>query len=107
MKIHYFRWDEVVCFLISWKDLLTSYGDLTYTYDEIGNVISENKGGYTYTTYYNWGKGRQLENISYGISAESANVVVAYEYNSDGIRISKTFSEGGLEFIVDSNKIPI
>ena len=52
-------------------------------------------------------KGRQLENISYGISAESANVVVAYEYNSDGIRISKTFSEGGLEFIVDSNKIPI
>ena len=52
-------------------------------------------------------KGRQLENISYGISAESTNVVVAYEYNSDGIRISKTFSEGGLEFIVDSNKIPI
>ena len=48
-----------------------------------------------------------MENISYGISAESANVVVAYEYNSDGIRISKTFSEGGLEFIVDSNKIPI
>lgn len=28
-------------------------------------------------------KGRQLENISYGISAESANVVVAYEYNKE------------------------
>lgn len=48
-----------------------------------------------------------MENISYGISVKSANVVVAYEYNSDGIRISKTFSEDGLEFIVDSNKIPI
>ena len=48
-----------------------------------------------------------MENISYGISVKRANVVVAYEYNSDGIRISKTFSEGGLEFIVDSNKIPI
>ena len=89
----------------TWKDLLTSYGDLTYTYDEIGNVISENKEGSSSTTYYNWGKGRQLENISYGMSAEIANVVVAYEYNSDGIRISKTFNEGGLEFIVDGNKI--
>ena len=89
----------------TWGDLLTSYGDLTFTYDEIGNIVTEHKAGSSSTTYYNWGKGRQLESLSYGTSAQSATTVVEHAYNSDGVRISKTLSAGGLEFIVDGNKI--
>jgi len=37
----------------TWGDLLTSYGDLTFTYDEIGNIVSEHKAGSSSKTYYN------------------------------------------------------
>ena len=79
--------------------------NLTFTYDEIGNIVTEHKAGSSSTTYFNWGKGRQLGSLSYGTSAESATTVVAHEYNSDGIRISRTFKEGGLEYIVDGDRI--
>jgi len=89
----------------TWGDLLTSYGDLTFTYDEIGNLVSRHREGISSAYYFNWGKGRQLESLSYGTSAESATTVVEHEYNSDGVRISRTFNAGGLEYIVDGDRI--
>ena len=89
----------------TWGDLLTSYGDLTFTYDEIGNLVSRHREGISSAYYFNWGKGRQLESLSYGTSAQSATTVVAHEYNSDGVRISRTFNAGGLEYIVDGDRI--
>ena len=89
----------------TWGDLLTSHGNLTFAYDEIGNLVSRHIEGNSSVYYFNWGKGRQLESLSYGTSAESATTVVAHEYNSDGVRISRTFNAGGLEYIVDGDRI--
>ena len=79
--------------------------NLTFTYDEIGNLVSRHRDGISSAYYFNWGKGRQLESLSYGTSAQSATTVVEHEYNSDGVRISRTFNAGGLEYIVDGDRI--
>ena len=89
----------------TWKDLLTSRGNMSFTYDEIGNLRSLKNGSNTSGYYFNWGKGRQLESLAFGETAESAEVYVEYGYNADGIRISRTFNVGGLEYIVDGDKI--
>ena len=89
----------------TWKDLLTSCGNMSFTYDEIGNLRSLKNGSNTSGYYFNWGKGRQLESLAFGETAESAEVYVEYGYNADGIRISRTFNVGGLEYIVDGDKI--
>ena len=61
-----------------WSDLLTSIGGQSLTADEIGNLL--NDGTWTYT----WQHGRQLA----GMSKTGTNI--AYGYDSDGKRISKT-----------------
>ena len=62
----------------TWSDLLTSIGGQSLTADEIGNLLSD--GTWTYT----WQHGRQLA----GMSKTGTNI--AYGYDSDGKRISKT-----------------
>ena len=65
----------------SWGDLLTSYRGVNITYDEIGNPLSYYNGSsYTFT----WENGRQLKTATVG----SKNL--AFTYNQDGIRTSKT-----------------
>lgn len=64
-----------------WGDLLTSYGNVTITYDEIGNPLSYYNGSsYTFT----WKNGRQLATASVNSNTLSFN------YNDEGIRTSKT-----------------
>ena len=41
----------------TWGDLQTSYGDLTFTYDEIGNLVSRHRDGISSAYYFKWGKG--------------------------------------------------
>ena len=62
----------------SWSDLLTSIGGQSLTADEIGNLLSD--GTWTYT----WQHGRQLAGMS------KAGQTIAYGYDSDGKRITKT-----------------
>ena len=62
----------------SWSDLLTSIGGQSLTADEIGNLLSD--GTWTYT----WQHGRQLAGMS------KAGQTIAYSYDSDGKRITKT-----------------
>ena len=62
----------------SWSDLLTSIGGQSLTADEIGNLLSD--GTWTYT----WQHGRQLAGMS------KAGTDIAYGYDSDGKRITKT-----------------
>ena len=65
---------------VDWGDQLTKYNGYNITYDEIGNPLTYYNGlSYTFT----WKIGRQLASISGATSA-------TYEYNEDGIRISKT-----------------
>ena len=61
-----------------WSDLLTSIGGQSLTADEIGNLLSD--GTWTYT----WQHGRQLAGMS------KAGTNIAYGYDSDGKRITKT-----------------
>ena len=62
----------------SWSDLLTSIDGQSLTADEIGNLLSD--GTWTYT----WQHGRQLAGMS------KAGQTIAYGYDSDGKRITKT-----------------
>ena len=62
----------------TWSDLLTSIGGQSLTADEIGNLLSD--GTWTYT----WQHGRQLAGMS------KAGTNIAYGYDSDGKRITKT-----------------
>ena len=89
----------------TWKDLLSAYGTRYFTYDEIGNLRSIKNGSNTSGYYFNWGKGRQLESLTYGETAESADLYFEYGYNADGIRISKAILGRKLEYIVDGDKI--
>ena len=60
----------------TWKDLLTSYGGQTITYDGIGNPLSYL--GYTLS----W-NGRQLTKLS------GKGVTASYKYDADGLRSYK------------------
>ena len=74
--------------------------------DQHARLVGRLKNGSNTSGYYfNWGKGRQLESLEYGETAESAEIYVEYGYNAEGIRISRTFNVGGLEYIVDGDKI--
>ncbi len=64
-----------------WSDLLTSIGGQSLTADEIGNLLSD--GTWTYT----WQHGRQLAGMS------KSGQTIAYGYDSDGKRISKTVND--------------
>ena len=67
----------------TWGDLLTSYRGQSLTYDSIGNPLSYYNGSsYTFT----WKNGRQLA------TAYHDSVSMSFEYNDEGIRISKTVS---------------
>ena len=62
----------------TWGDLLTSINGSAVTYDAIGNPLTY--GGATLT----WVNGRRLASFS------NSNNTIAYTYNDEGIRLSKT-----------------
>lgn len=64
----------------SWPDLLTTYDNQSFTYDEIGNPLTY-RGGLSMT----WKYGRRLASINNG-----NNVLVQYSYDASGNRIQKT-----------------
>ena len=61
----------------TWGDLLTNFNGESITYDEIGNPLTIGEKSLTWT-------GRQLQSITDGDSE------IAYTYNGDGLRTSKT-----------------
>lgn len=63
-----------------WADLLTKWDEKDITYDAIGNPIVFDDLTMTW-------QGRQLETLSMG------SMSFAYDYNTDGQRISKTFTD--------------
>lgn len=79
---HTYSYDDA-----NWLDLLTAYDGESLTYDAIGNPLSYYNGtSYTMT----WAKGRQLASVSMG--SETGATAIAYAYDMDGIRRSKTVS---------------
>ena len=79
----------------TWRDILMSYGNVIFTYDEIGNPLTYYNG----TSYtFGW-EGRQLKSATRGSTSFS------FTYNDEGIRTSKTV--GGVEhtYILDGTQI--
>ena len=72
-----------------WKDLLTSYGDQSISYDAQGNPTSYL--GHTLT----WEKGRQLKSFDTN----------TYTYNANGIRTSKTVGGVKHTYMLDGTKV--
>jgi len=73
----------------TWKDLLTSFGGQSITYDAQGNPTSYL--GHTLT----WEKGRQLKSFDSN----------TYTYNANGIRTSKTVNGVTHTYTLDGTKI--
>ena len=76
----------------SWGDLLTSYNGVNFTYDGIGNPL----------TYYNgsshsmtWQNGRELKSLDGW----------EFKYNSDGVRIEKSYGTTRWEYVVNGTRI--
>ena len=79
-----------------WGDLLTKHGSAAFTYDEIGNTLTD--GTWTYT----WERGRQLKSMTDGTTTWNMT------YDPDGLRTSRTdgtntyyyyYSEGLLTYM--------
>ena len=72
----------------NWRDLLTEYNGQTITYDQIGNPLTYRGKNMT------WQNGRRLEGIT------DANNTIAYAYDADGNRISKTVNGVTTDYVV-------
>ncbi|MBR6825953.1 MAG: RHS repeat protein, partial [Oscillospiraceae bacterium] len=90
----YFYGDE------EWGDLLTGYAygssetpQYTFTYDTIGNVLSD--GDYTYT----WEHGRQLAQVQIG--ADTWN----YTYDVDGLRTGRSTASKSYSYIYSGSQL--
>ena len=78
----------------NWNDLLTRYNNETIVYDQCGNPIKIGE----YITL-NWINGRYLNSY-----ADSENVI-NYNYNIDGIRISKNVNNVKTNYYLEGNEI--
>mgnify|MGYP000758568976 CR=1 FL=1 len=78
---------------------MTACGNLTYTYDEIGNLTSTTNTSTGEVTAYSWDRGRRLERIEKGTS------ITEYTYNADGIRIGKSVPGGTLRYLTDGTRL--
>ena len=79
----------------TWGDLLTSLNGTTIVYDEIGNPLNySNIADFTFT----W-EGRRL------VGASRPNNAISFEYNSDGLRTSKTLNGVTTTYYLDGDRI--
>lgn len=72
-----------------WGDLLTNWNGQPLEYDSIGNLTAFGTEGAARRELF-W-NGRQLKSIRLGQGAAATNIL--YEYNSDGLRISRTATD--------------
>ncbi len=77
------------------NDRLTQTGGTIYGYDNNGNTLTETLDGNVLT--YTWDGKNKL------ISVDDSVNTTSYEYNYNGIRISKTDGVTNTQFIVDEN----
>ena len=77
-----------------------SVATYTYTYDENGNTFSKTDGTNVNTYSYDYENRLIAADIQFGDTPGQ----VAYSYNSQGIRVSKTASGLTTRYLVDSNR---
>ena len=76
-----------------WGDLLTTYNEQSFTYDEIGNLVSD--GTWTYT----WSQGRELKRMTDGTTAW------AYTYDVNGMRLLRTNGSKTYWYLYNGDKL--
>ena len=67
----------------NWKDKLTSYNNRSFTYDAIGNTVSDGVWSYT------WEAGRRLQSMS------SGDTTLSFKYDHNGLRTQKEVTKNG------------
>ena len=77
----------------NWRDLLTSVGGKTITYDGIGNMLTYN--GSTFT----WAHGREL------LSLTKNGVTWTNTYNADGIRTKRTNGSTTYNYVYNGSSL--
>ncbi len=81
---------------INWIDQLTSYNGNSIIYDEIGNPLTISNN-----IKMSWINGRSL----YSYEDISKNLKVNYQYNIDGVRISKIVNDLEIKYYLENNSI--
>ena len=66
---------------------VTQAGDITYTYSDAGNLVSQNQSGILIASYTYDSQNRMVEAKTYGISG---TLTETYNYDALGNRIAKT-----------------
>ena len=81
-----------------WKDLLTSYNGQTITYDAVGNPLTYNNGtAWTFT----WQGAHDLA------TATANGKQIAFHYDMDGVRDSKTVNGVKHEYITQGGNVTL
>lgn len=78
-----------------WGDLLTSYGNKTFDYDNIGNLTDDGEWEYT------WQHGRQL------VSMTKGSTTWTYTYGADGLRTKRSdgYAQGTYTYVYNGSKL--
>ncbi len=80
----------------NWRDKLTAFDGVSFTYDESGNPLTYNNGSsYVFT----WDTARNLTSVYKG------GVTTSYKYNSDGLRTEKQYGTTTYKYYYDGNKL--
>ncbi len=97
-----------------WGDLLTSYNGKSFSYDTIGNLLSDGTWNYT------WAQGRQLATMAKsgttwtftydanGMRTQRSNGSTTYNYTYHGSQLTHmTFGSNSLHFYYDASGRPL
>ncbi len=77
----------------SWGDLLTGYNGKTFTYDTIGNPLSDGTWSYT------WQQGRQL------VQMAKTGEIWNFTYNTDGLRTSRSNGTTAYNYVYTNGQL--
>jgi len=78
----------------SWTDQLTSYNNVSITYDVMGNPLTYYDG-----SVFTWENGRHLKTL------QKDNAMINYVYDKDGIRQSKTNDNTTTQYAYHNEKL--
>ena len=77
---------------------VTQAGDITYTYSDAGNLVSQNQSGILIASYTYDSQNRMTAATTYGISG---TLTETYNYDALGNRIAKTTDGVKTEYVID------
>jgi RHS repeat-associated protein len=77
----------------NWGDLLTAYNNVSWTYDQIGNLTNDGTWNYT------WQNGRELASMSAGSTAWN------FTYDANGMRTSRSNGSTTYSYVYNGDQL--